>query len=465
MKKIIFVLVSVLCTLPGIAQVTFEKSFQQRLDYDGYDVIQTFDSGYVTCGDEWGAYYQWTDSPLTLTKTDKYGNHKWIQQFGQSMQNAGFSLNETQDGGIIACGYSLISGSSQAYLVRTDSAGIRDWDRIYSFPNMECNSTSVLENPDGGYTLSGFIWDNYLNTQSLIIRTDPNGDTLWCSRFSIGNMSAYDYLMNAVIKSTDSGFVVLNPFSWDSLSLTKLDQNGTVLWSKIYAGIPGRAFASTGDSGFIVCGHTTLSGENTGFLLKTDLNGELLWRKDYPGNTKLSSVKTTLDDGFVACGIKTDGYDQCLILRTDPSGNILWTRNFGNDKSAGNALKNTFDTGFIITGSIRKSGTDTTLLYLVKVLDNDTLTGVNHKNTDENSILIYPNPSSGNLSVLFGKDYEDIRIEVSDFYGNTFYQTTCSSVSRTIQLQVPFKTEGIFLIRVSCMDFIKTEKVIFFRAR
>lgn len=138
-------------------------------------------------------------------------------------------------------------------------------------------------------------------------------------------------------------------------SLIKLNQNGDTLWTRVYGGNLREDFASfdqTQDSGFILCGATYSfsAGDFDAYVVRTDARGNLLWSKNYGGTTSdgFSSIRQTADGGFIAVG--TYG-GAVTLVKLDNMGAVTWAKTIGGDY--GMSVQQTFDKGYIVSGSAR----------------------------------------------------------------------------------------------------------------
>ena len=73
------------------------------------------------------------EGDVYLVKTDSQGRETWSTTFGGSQADGGFSVQETSDGGYIIAGSTMSFGlgSSDVYLVKTDSQGMETWSTTF----------------------------------------------------------------------------------------------------------------------------------------------------------------------------------------------------------------------------------------------------------------------------------------------------------------------------------------------
>lgn len=148
------------------------------------------------------------------------------------------------------------------------------------------------------------------------------------------------------IELTDSGnlFITGSAFDWtepilDYYSAFLLDQDGNVLWEVIqpwYVG-KGNDGKVLPDGSYIITGRSVVTSSDTYslFIMKIDQNGSIEWTRvyDYPDTREEGYGITCLPDGgFAVCGrINGTGtiWGDAWILRTDANGDTLWTDVWG----------------------------------------------------------------------------------------------------------------------------------------
>ncbi len=185
----------------------------------GYCVQQTLDLGYIITG---------SGSQVYLIKTDASGNALWTQTYGGTGVDEGYSVQQTSDGGYIIAGQTYSFGNdSQVYLIKTDASGDTLWTRTYGGTDYDI-ARSVRQTPDGGYIVGGWTWSFGNNSQVYLIKTNPNGDTLW-TRTCGG--SGFDAGWS-IHQTLDGGYIV---GGWtrsfgnsEQVYLIKTDANGNV---------------------------------------------------------------------------------------------------------------------------------------------------------------------------------------------------------------------------------------------
>ncbi|MEW5761297.1 MAG: hypothetical protein AB1779_11095, partial [Candidatus Thermoplasmatota archaeon] len=356
------------------------KTFGGR-NYDGgYSVQQTKDEGYIITGNT--ESYGGGDYDLWLIKIDCSGNEEWNRTFGGSNDDSGASIQQTEDGGYIIVGSteSYGAGDNDLWLIKTDFFGNKQWDKTFGRSDSDYGE-SVQQTKDGGYVIIGNTYSNdHYTTDTWLIKTDSSGNKQWDKKFG-GSDSDYG---ESVQQTTDGGYVIVVTRSygagnWD-IWLIKTDASGNKKWDKRFGGVKsdkGKSVQQTKDGGYIITGSTESYGAG-GYdlwLIKTDSSGNKQWDKTFGGYGYEYgwSVQQATDDGYVVAG-ETSSYGagdyDFWLIKTDSSGNMQWNRTFGGgNKDRCFSVKQTKDSGYVITGYTDSYGSGLHDLWLIKTDD------------------------------------------------------------------------------------------------
>ena len=246
---------------------------------EGRSVQETNDGGFIITGytTSFGG-----GADVYLVKTASDGTLQWTKTYGYLLgTDTGESVKQTNDGGYIITGFtSMESDQFDAYLIKTASDGTLEWTKTFG-DTLDDRGYDVKQTNDGGFIITGtfgrivsiggggFIYygDVYL------IKTASNGTLQWTKTF--GN--EIDYAVGYSIQQTNDGGYIIGG-NRRGAHLLKTTSDGTLQWSKIYGNLLGAdgktAAQQTNDGRYIIIG--TISNALTGFdvyLTKTDSSG------------------------------------------------------------------------------------------------------------------------------------------------------------------------------------------------
>jgi hypothetical protein len=247
-----------------------------------------------------------------------------------------------------------------------------------------------------------------------VVRTDGNGDTLWCRRFD------HDSLVekaNAVIETPDHGFAIVGRM--DSMLRTN--------------------------------GNITASHSN-GILLKLDSIGNMEWAKRYdlwpsgPGSGGYgNNLQMTDENGFMWA-------DRQIII-TDSLGNncamqpVTFTEGYPqiHITSITTVQEQGLDYSFT-PNTISFSGT-ATISYFCNPQGTEEVKGENM------DINVFPNPAHDAITVSSQEFGDNVMIKISDITGREILsqnmQTKASPSGRLVGLKTINLTPGIYFVKVT----------------
>jgi ABC-type transport system substrate-binding protein len=320
-----------------------------------YSVVQTGDGGYAIAG-ETQSFGEGLD--FWLVKTDSNGNAQWNRTYGGTGAQQPFSgAIQTGDGGYAIAGStnSFGAGGADFWLVKTDSAGNMEWNKTYGGTNHEI-ALSMIQTGYGGYAMVGVTGDPMWGPLDIwLVKTDSAGNMEWNKTYE---ESGFEYAYS-VVQTGDGGYAIAGSTvcagpQTDSL-LIKTDSNGNAQWNRTYGGSDDDSADSliqTSDGGYAIAGSTNSFGAGGAdfWLVKTDSAGNMEWNKTYGGTNSDSAssvVQTVVDGKYTLAGdtysYGAGGSDFWLIRAEGEEGSWmddLYVKYYENTTALYNALKN-----------------------------------------------------------------------------------------------------------------------------
>lgn len=433
--------------------IQWAKSFGGLGNEYGNCVQQTSDGGFIIVGntDTYVAGGAWD---MYLVKTTSDGTLQWSKTFGGTAVEEGRSVQQTNDGGFIITGYTTSEGEGDICLIKTASDGALQWTRNYGYSFGSDYGEAVKQTNDGGYIITGFTSRESDNFDVYLVKTDSDGGLEWTKTFGDTlNDGGYD-----VQQTNDGGYIIAGSFEksfpidegtqyYRDVYLIKTAPDGNLEWDKTFGNkndAVGYSVQETNDGGYIV------GGERGGaHLLKTTSDGTLQWSKTY-GNQLGAQGKTaaqqTNDGGYIMTGtvINNETYDVYLI-KTDSSGNSGCNETNPTTITSSGGMQN--------TGGIQGSGVAVTSTIATQTFNGGTATTLclalgMDEFTDQQSVLISPNPFSTQTTLYTDKYFDDATLTVYNSFGQLVKQIKNIS-GNTLTLFRDNLSSGVYLIRLT----------------
>lgn len=356
-------------------------------------------------------------TPDHLMKVDTLGNILWEKQLirENNIYGSPNSMIETIDSGLIVASRS--SNSVNFTIVKVNKNGNYEWamqsDQSESGICYDLASTS-----DGGFAMvnSGCTW------RKTIAKFNASGTNQW--KYQLINPQQPFSTFYKIISDSENTLVVsgINGGEFpNKVSLCSVDDQGNLMWYKTFE-FPGTIWQTTGllksyDKGYTISGTLLAPGPIVHpFLIHTDSTGTLQWAKAY--NHDLQSTANALiqtaDSGYVISGNIL--YDnslnvQMLNIKTDRGGNIDWAQSFGNEQYNGGGYDNLFCSDRISNKYFYTAGVGEHPV-LVKI---DVNTGIGSCYFDDVNYTVSP------ISLIEDEPTIDILIQSSELIADTFY--------------------------------------------
>lgn len=284
-------------------------------------------AGWISIGGSWD---------FIVIKLDSTGAITWKNSYGGSSDDLAYSVKQTNDGGFIVAGNtkSFGAGKEDIWIVKLSSSGILQWQYAYGGTDADLGR-SIQQTSDGGYILAGQTSSfGAGKSDILVMKLNPDGSIDWSKTFGTASSDG----ASSIIQASDGGFLVAGATyafnTYGDIWILRLDYSGNILWQRRYNNslfptIPSSdSVAQTSDGGFVLAGATTRTQYSL-FILKIDANGNSLWQKLYGGNGSQYgySIKNLTDGTLFAAGQSNSfgtGTVDFWVLKLDEYGTISY---------------------------------------------------------------------------------------------------------------------------------------------
>lgn len=481
MRKMFLFLLLIPC-LASAQQTTFEIVYGG----DGYDearsIWQTTDVGYIVTGIS-GSYPS-GNSDVFLLKLDSVGAIEWFKFPGGTNLQAGYSVQQTTDGGFIVAGLTDAGGFGgyDVYLMKADMNGDSVWSKTYGGADWDFGYY-VEQTTDNGYIIGGTTFSFGKAEQIYLIKTDVNGDTLWTKTHGGSGLES----AKCVKQTPDGGYILIGyTTSYGAgekdIYILKTDANGDSLWSKTYGtenNDEGTFADLTSDGQFIFSGYAEnyQNGKVYAVLAKLDNSGNESFVQfigspssdEYP-----LSVRETPDGGFAYAGYVLGvgaGNKDYRLLKVNAGGNWQWGKTYGGARDEiSNSMLVTSDGGFVLAGSTLSYGNGTKEIYIFKSDDQGVSSGNVIMDVNEqsftNTFNFYPNPADERIYLFADMQSSDmpefINMSLLDVYGKSVLEKRFnrSDLNTRISVNVQNISSGIYFINLNSKNISTCKKVI-----
>ncbi|MEJ2635095.1 MAG: T9SS type A sorting domain-containing protein [Calditrichia bacterium] len=375
--NVYFIMMTVFFTINGlIAQPAPWQNFWGGYSLEtGKSIRQTSDGGFVIAG---GTYsFGAGSSDMYLIKTDSLGNTEWTRTYGGPGDEIANAVRQTRGGYILAgLTTSYGAGGDDIWLVRTNARGDTLWTRTYGSSGDEL-AVCLQVTHDYGYIIA--------KNDFSLLKTDSFGNLQWDRPYIIHPNTYYDDQASWVEQTIDGGYILTGYSSYHQyypepydVCLIKTNPMGGMLWSQVYeeeADDYAYSVQQTPDGHYLIAGTTESygAGGSDAFLIKTDALGNRLWSRPYGGRYEdLGAFVRLTRDGKYLLGGTTDSFSpnryDAWLVKTDTAGVVLgWGTAGGTMEEYGLAGQQTADGGYVITGTTESFGAGATDVYAAKL--------------------------------------------------------------------------------------------------
>ena len=230
--------------------------------------------------------------------------------------------------------------------------------------------TSVVEDSDGNYVITGFTSSNDETKSDVFFgKVDPQGNVLAKKAINISNKYDGGY---SISKTADGGFIIGGEAGHNhnqDFMILKVDQNGNKKWSTKFSDHEDNsAFDAieASDGNFYLVGHIRVVNKYEDIkIIKTNSKGNKIWAKTYGGDKDdigEGIIEAENNTFVVVAGTFSYGKaGDVLLMKINSDGEVIWQNNYGGDKLdklreydgnsvSGRHLTKTPNGGFLVSG-------------------------------------------------------------------------------------------------------------------
>jgi len=424
---------------------------------EGYNLLQTADNGFLFVGER--HQFAGGQSDAYAVRVDSLGELLWAKTYGGSDNDYALAAEQTADGGFVFGGFteSYGAGIRDMYLFKTDHMGEILWTRTYGGGSIDA-AFDMQQTSDGGFILAGYTFSFSGSSDIYVIRTDSEGAVLWQKTYG-GELND---IGNAIIQTQDDGFIICGETeSFDvgnvDVYLLKINGDGDVDWAKTYGGSDfesGKSIVESTEGGYMVAGYTRSfgSGGEDFYLIKTDESGDLVWANTYGGaqDDAARSIKQTTDQGYIVAGYTKSfgiGFSDIYLIKTNSLGDSGCNQDDTNTEvtdvvTTVNTVNSIVqDGGGTLEPNTRVGYTNTGLSNPCDIIDNT------KEIAHEPRFRLFPNPTRQYLTLEpIGSDgYATKQIFIYDILGQELLSDSKNDNNRIDISSLP---NGVFTLRL-----------------
>jgi hypothetical protein len=330
---------------------------------------------------------------------------EWSKTYGRDEFDMLQCVQETDDGGFIACGVTKVRDYPnpgdviyQPWMLKLDADGNEIWEWTlteiecegnYFNYFLDCYCTFVQQTIDGGYiTCVGLSCTNNVNERYWVCglaKLDESGGEEWVRSYAVWH--EWSFHPRSLIELYEGGFLVTGlsgNYGIDEdfyACLLKTDAMGQEQWHKDYnyGGDDDETWAicSTNDNGCLITGWATTEANGADYwMIKTDANGNKEWDRTFGGDSAdyghCRNCYQTNDGGYLMCGYSNSygaGGTDVWIVKTDSNGHMEWNKTYGyRNMDVCWSVEATADGGYVfcVTKNITSGTGDKDDIHLVK---------------------------------------------------------------------------------------------------
>gem|GEM_PF-5662364 len=415
-----------------------------------------------------------------LAKLDPAGNIQWQRCYGGSGLEYGMNAIELIDGYIVLALAGSGDGdlffnfpSKRFWVFKIDFSGNIIWQQTYGGFGPD-SPKQIVQTSDGGFIISGS--ESSGNSGDIMGHHGTSGSDLWIFKIdSIGNLlwqkclggtnteiygnAVIDFQDNIYVSgittSSDGNVTCYNQISKKNGWIIKLNNSGDILWDKCFGGTGVESLYSLNFSNnkLLLTGYTSSDdydlpgnfGNYDIWVMMLDTAGNIIFSKNYGGSSPDYGYTAVFNDfdSRIYVGGETwsddyqvsfnHGYNDTWLLCLDTTGNLLWQSTFGGsffDRDISTIIP-LGNSKLCIGGSVSSPDGDivglhgdtvVNIRFDIWLAEINLPTSVNESLLSNNTLKIFPNPSTGTFQIKMEIPETKITLSVFNPLGETIFQ-------------------------------------------
>jgi hypothetical protein len=430
---------------------------------------------------------------LTVSTSSSSHQNPWIQYWLLKVDNEGNlvwkkNIDNYSYGSIVTDidGNTYIAWFNQ--IIKFNSDGVVMW--IVN-ETLQKNFYSIFLAATGGVLVSGGE-KGLDSTRYFISRFGPNGTAL--SSACIPKASRISYNSGNSLYLAKEGYA--DPQTGNQGYLSKYDLNGTCLFQKSIPHTPSILLTDKKENVYVYGWHeifpiyiNNVQYKTPGhFLIKYDPSGNLLWYKIITGMPAANSIDLDSEDNLYyavdySAEIKINEYELkggaggLLLVKFDPNGNIIWTIMTPSSNTGAygyvypSQLALDKENGIFISGpitgtlqfgsSLVQTSSDMYSELFVGRIDQTKMVDLKMNGSQENDLLIFPNPSGDRFYLSLPATEGPAAISVTDVTGRLIIDKTLEKIEGSqCEIDLSAQPKGVYFLRVTSGEKSTVKKLV-----
>ncbi|MCC7331029.1 MAG: T9SS type A sorting domain-containing protein [Flavobacteriales bacterium] len=294
----------------------------------GYSVKQTYDSGFIIAAST--NSYGNGGYDAMLMKRDSLGNYQWQKLYGSDDWDFAYDVVQTYDSGFVFCGetYNNSNGYSDVFVVKTTALGDTVWTKTIG-GNLIDKGNSIIQSRDSSVLVAGVKNTPNDSTQAYVIKLDFNGNIIWTNEYG----GVGDDIANSIIETIDTNFFIVGTTSSFGAAQSdyytlKITPSGSIIWQQ-YLSSPLIEVANDvlelPNGEFLLVGYTTSfgGGKKDAIIYKLSQSGAWLGKSATMGGLEdelATSVVVGQNGNMYYSGYTNTfggGLNDAMVVRVD----------------------------------------------------------------------------------------------------------------------------------------------------